>query len=205
MKSKPFLIAIAAFAVTATGVQAYGSTELLEKAGLSEKQINAFETAREKREAGDVEGARDVLVDAGIDETVLHSVHEASREARDAVHSAIVQADYTAFKEAVNDSPFAAKIDSEEKFNRLVKAHTLREAGNTSESEAILKELNIHPPHKRGVGIHRGLHKKDFSSELSSEQREAFRVAHEANDRETMEAILDEAGVNISAHRMGQR
>ena len=79
MKSKPFLIAVAAFAVTASGVQAFGSAELLEKAGLNEKQITAFETAREKRQAGDFGAARDVLLEAGIDETVLHSVHEASK------------------------------------------------------------------------------------------------------------------------------
>lgn len=78
MKSKPFLIAIAAFAVTATGAQAFGGTAVLERAGLTNRQIAAFEIAREKREAGDKEGARDVLFDAGIDETVLLQVQKAS-------------------------------------------------------------------------------------------------------------------------------
>ncbi len=61
MQSKSLLIAIAAFAVTATGVQAYGGMKILEKAGLSEEQISAFETARELRQSGDIAGARDAL------------------------------------------------------------------------------------------------------------------------------------------------
>ena len=93
MKSKPFLIAVAAFAVTASGVQAFASTDLLEKAGLNERQIGAFEAAREKRHAGDFEGARDALLDAGIDEEVLQSVHIASREQREAIRATIVNKD----------------------------------------------------------------------------------------------------------------
>ncbi len=47
MKSKPFLLAVAAFALTATGVQAFGNTQMLQRAGLSQAQISAFEVARE--------------------------------------------------------------------------------------------------------------------------------------------------------------
>jgi predicted DNA binding protein len=82
MQSKSLLIAVAAFAVTATGVQAFQGTELLQKAGLTEEQIEAFESAREKREAGDLAGARDVLIEAGVDEEVLASVREAVHEER---------------------------------------------------------------------------------------------------------------------------
>lgn len=137
MKSKPFLIAIAAFAVTASGVQAYGGTELLERAGLSSKQINAFETARERREAGDKVGARDVLIEAGIDEEVIQSVHKASKE--------------------------------------------LRQSGH----------------HHRGLGRH-------FDT-LTEEQREALRVAHQANDKDAEEAILEEAGIEVRGHIRGHR
>lgn len=135
MKSKPFLIAIAAFAVTASGVQAYGGTELLERAGLSEKQINAFETARERREAGDIVGARDVLIEAGIDEDVIHSVHKASKELRQSAH------------------------------------------------------------HQRGFSRHFDI--------LTPEQREALRVAHQANDKDAEEAILEEAGIELHGHMRG--
>ena len=196
MKSKPFLIAVAAFAVTASGVQAYGSTNLLEKAGLNEKQIGAFEVAREKRQAGDLDGARDALLDAGIDEAVLKSVHEVSREQHDVIRAAILNDNYEAFIEAAKDLPLATTIDSEAKFKQLVKAHTLRETGHWKEANALFEALGL-PEHKgRGhghMGGGRGMmrHHKDS---LTPEQHEAFRVAHEANDRDTMRAILDEAG-----------
>ena len=50
MQSKSLLIAIAAFAVTTTGVQAYGGTKILNRAGLSENQIEAIEEARELKQ-----------------------------------------------------------------------------------------------------------------------------------------------------------
>lgn len=80
MKSTPFLLAVAAFALTASGVQAFQNTSMLERAGLSQAQITAFEIAREKRTAGDIEGARDVLVEAGVDENVLKSVHKIAHQ-----------------------------------------------------------------------------------------------------------------------------
>lgn len=87
MKSTPFLIALAAFAVTATGVQAFSSPQMLEKAGLSEKQISAFEVARELKVAGNLKGARDVLIEAGVDENVLKSVHKIAHAKHAKMHS----------------------------------------------------------------------------------------------------------------------
>lgn len=204
MKTKPFLVAIAAFAVTASGVQAFGGTELLERAGLSEKQIGAFEIAREKREAGDIVGARDVLIEAGIDENVLHSVHAASREMRAAMRQALEDEDFTAFIEAVEDTPLAS-IDTEEEFARFVEAHVLKEAGKHTEAKVILDELGIEAPAHHGRFLHKmgGFHRE--LDELTSEQREALRVAHQANDKNAEEAILEEAGIEPHGHLRGHR
>lgn len=141
MQSKSLLIAIAAFAATAGSVQAYGGSELLQKAGLTAVQISAFETAREKRQAGDMTGARDVLVEAGVDENVLHSLHRASMEAR-------------------------------------------------SHGRDI--------PHSR-------THQVKGSHNLTALQRDALRAAHQANDKKTERAILDEAEIAMPGRHFGER
>jgi hypothetical protein len=201
MKSKPFLIALAAFAVTATGAQAFDGTRLLEKAGLNEQQISAFETAHELREAGDFEKARDVLTEAGVDEETLKALRVAARENMEAVRTAVENEDYEAFKVVVADSPFAEKIDSEEKFKKLIEAHALRAEGKHDEAKAIMAELGVEPPkHGFGRGGHGkgGMHR--MHDELTDDQRDALEVARKANDKEAVEAILKEAGIERPAH-----
>ncbi len=201
MKSKPFLIAIAAFAVTATGVQAFQGTQILEKAGLTEEQIEAFETARELRESGDFKAARDTLLDAGVDEDTMQSVHKAMHEQRDAIKDAVEAADYEAFKTAVAGTPLAEAVDTEDDFKKFVEAHELREAGKWPEAKAILDELGIEPPERMpGKGHGKGMMgKPDFLDELTDDQREALEVARKANDKEAVKAILNEAGIERPA------
>ena len=204
MKSKPFLIAIAAFAVTATGVQAFGNSQMLERAGLSEKQISAFESAREKRESGDFAGARDVLVEAGVDEKVLQSVHKVMHENRDAMLQALEAGDYSAFKIAVAGTPLADVIDTEEDFKQFAKAHSLKQEGKWNEAKVILDELGVEPPQRHfGMGRHGGMRMGDEFQNLSEEQRDAIQVARKANDKEAVKAILEEAGIEMPGHRMG--
>lgn len=204
MKSKPFLIAIAAFAVTATGVQAFQGTDILQKAGLTEEQIEAFETARELRESGNLKGARDTLLDAGVDEETIESVHKAMHDARDAIHAAVEANDYEAFKTAVAGTPLAEAVDTKEDFEKFIEAHTLREKGKWGEAKVILDELGIEPPERMpGMGGAGMMHRPDFLDELSDDQREAFEVAHKANDKETEQAILEEAGIKMPNHRFG--
>jgi predicted DNA binding protein len=135
MKSKPFLIAVAAFALSASGVQAFGNSHMLERAGLSQAQISAFEIAREKRESGDLRGARDVLLEAGVDETVLRSVHSIAHQ------------------------------------NQVARTHSRGDR------------------HMMGMKATHRFH------ELTDDQREAIKVAYQANDKETVQAILSEAGL----------
>lgn len=206
MQSKSLLIAIAAFAVTTTGVSAYAGTDLLEKAGLSETQIEAFEEARELRESGDRDAARDVLVGAGIDEETLRNIHQAVHEARkemkDAMHEALEADDYDAFMEAVIDSPLSDIINSKEDYDLFREAYELKMAGEFEAAKEIMSELGMEEGfgkghgHKKGHGFGRG----GLMDNLTEEQQEAIRVAREANDKETVKAILEEAGIEMPKH-----
>lgn len=79
MKSKSFLIAVAALAVTASSTNAFHDV-LLKRAGLSKEQLAAFEVAQELSREGDVTAARDVLVEAGIDEVVIDQIRVVKSE-----------------------------------------------------------------------------------------------------------------------------
>lgn len=200
MQSKSLLIAIAAFAVTATGVHAYGGTKILNRAGLSEEQVSAIEEAQELRANGDFTAARDKLVEAGITEDSLRSIHEAAREARTAMREALEEDDYTAFKAAVADSPLGDIITSEEDFAQFREAHNLKLAGEWEEANEMLNGLGIDIDDNHGYRRSFQPH-PNFLTELTDEQKEALRVARQANDHATMRAIFDEAGVEPRPHR----
>lgn len=155
MNGKSLLIPIAAFALTVTGAQAF-STDVLEKAGLSEEQISAFEEAKELREEGDKDGARDILAEAGVDQDTMESIRQAMKEEhhahKTAVDEAVEAGDYEAFKDAIQDSPLADIITSEADFELFVEAHEHREA-----ARAIMEELGLEKG-ERGqfMGHHKG-------------------------------------------------
>ncbi len=150
MEAKSLLIPLAAFALSATGVSAFNS-DVLEKAGLTEKQIAAFEEARELREDGDIEGARDVLIEAGINLPVMESVREAMHEKmlsqRTALDAAIDTDNYQAFKEAIEGSPLADIVTSEDDFQQFSEAHRLHKKGKHEEARMIMEELGF--PHTK--------------------------------------------------------
>ncbi|MBP6881009.1 MAG: hypothetical protein KBC35_00060 [Candidatus Pacebacteria bacterium] len=186
MNSKALLIAIAAFAVTATGAQAYGGA-LLSRAGLSEDQVEAIEEARELRAAGKLTEARNKLVEAGITDGNLRAVHRVANEAREAIREAVEAKDYEAFRVAISDSPLADIITSEDDFEQFCEAHELREAGEWEEANELMEDLGVRTPQARGKGA-------NFIERFTDEQREALRVARQSNDRATIQAIFDEAG-----------
>jgi 5-enolpyruvylshikimate-3-phosphate synthase len=199
MNSKSLLIAIAALALTATGAQAFSSNALI-TAGLTEEQQAAFEVARELREEGDVTAARDVLVEAGIDaetlEKVRSAMHEERHAERDAINAALDANDFAAFILAIKDSPLSDVITTEEDFASFKEAHELMESGDKAGAKAIFTELGVpEPKHGKGFGRH-GMHgEPPFLEQLTDAQKAAFAVARQANDRDAMDAILDEAGV----------
>lgn len=194
MPSKSLLIAIAAFAVTATGAQAFVGSNYLNQTNLSIEQVEAFNQARELRKAGEVEKARDLLVEAGVDEDVISELRKAAHAAHAAIHEAVEAGDFEAFKKAAEGTPLYDIINSEADFALFKQAHDLKSEGKFAESKAILDELGVVPP-KMGEGRGHVRH-HEFLAELTFEQREALRVAKQANDEDTVKAILKEAGID---------
>lgn len=198
MQSKSLLIAVAAFALTATGVHAYGGVNILNRAGLSEKQVGAIQEAQHLREVGDVDAARDLLAEAGITEETLKSIHKAAQEVRSEMRQALADGDWEAFKVVAENSHLADQIVTEEDFKKFQTAHALRMDGEWEEAADILEEI--------GVDVDKKHHyqrkvRHGFLDQLSEEQRAALQVAKQANDRATMQAIFDEAGIHYHSRR----
>ncbi len=207
MNSKSLLIAIAALALTASSAQAFSSHALI-TAGLSEEQQAAFVVARELREEGNVTGARDVLVQAGIDEVVIEKVRSAVQAEKQAEHKAIRDAlannDFTAFTVAITDSPLADLITTAEDFASFKEAHELMDSGDKAGAKAIFTELGLPESHHHKHGgrgmMQQGRYKQGHGEaplreELTEAQIQAFNVARQANDRDAMDAIMEEAGI----------
>jgi hypothetical protein len=193
MNSKSLLIAIAALALTASGAQAF-SGDTLRRAGLSDSQRAAFVVARELREEGDTKAARDVLLEAGIDETVIERVRSVLADEYALKHQAIAAAvaadDFEAFTQAVEGMPLSDIITTPEDFAEFKVAHTEQALGATVRTK---NELSLHHnvEHTRGYK-HAPL---AWYDELTDDQQAAFMVAKAANDRDAMDAIIEEAGV----------
>ncbi len=132
---------------------------------LTEEQRAALDEARELRKDGDKEAARDVLKEAGLNPGFhhmrghgkLHTVEELEimKVRHEAIRVAIEENDYSAFKAATVDAPFAEMV-TEESFTKLYEAHLLREAGDFSGAHEMLKGLGLpHPGHQGMRGGHR--------------------------------------------------
>lgn len=158
-KAKALLIPIAAFAVTVTGASAFNS-DVLERAGLDDDKISAFEQAHELRDKGDRDGARNILMEAGIDIDTMKSVREAMHEHHEAMRTAIDEAvedgDYDAFKEAIQGSPLEDIVTSEDDFNQFSEAHQLREEGDREAAREIMEDLGFPERGHRHDGKHLG-------------------------------------------------
>jgi hypothetical protein len=148
MHAKALLIPLAAFALTATGVSAFNG-EVLVKAGLSQEQISAFEQAHELRKEGDKESARAVLEEAGIDLKTMESVRKAMHDYKDSMRtsldSAVAAGDYEAFKKAIEGSPLADIITTEEDFKAFSDAHNLHKEGEHQAAQEIMEDLGLKP------------------------------------------------------------
>jgi hypothetical protein len=191
MQSKSLLIAIAAFAVTATGAQAYVGTHYSQQLGLSSVQVQAFQQARDLRRKGEVEKARDVLVQAGVDEDTMASLRHASHEA---IHEAVAQNDFAAFQAAVKDTPLFDLVNTEADFALFKQAHELKENGKFVEAKLILDDIGLQV--KLGKRHAYGRFYGGAFPGLTDEQKDALLVAKQANDKETVEEILREAGIS---------
>jgi hypothetical protein len=195
--SKSFFVAVAAFAVTATGVHAFGSTELLTKAGLSDEQVVAVQEAQELKVTGHMAEAQALLASAGVTKETMQHIREVAKEAKQAVHAAVEANDYEAFVVAVADSPLADIIVTESDFEQFVEAHELRESGDRDGAKELLTELGVDTEkHGKRYGGKRTI-RGEAQELLSNDQREALQVAHKANDRDAVRAIFAEAGIDL--------
>ncbi len=193
--SKSLLIAIAALALSATGAQAF-SGDALVRAGLTDSQVAAFEVARELREEGDTQAARDVLLGAGIDETVIERVRSVLSQHQDehqvAMMAAVRANDYEAFVLAIDDTPLADIITTPADFERFKAAHDLKTAGDTAGAADIFSDLGL----SSDTDVAESYEEYEADDdELSDSQKEAMSVALAANDHEAVQAIMDDMGV----------
>jgi hypothetical protein len=106
------------------------------------------------------------------------------------MQAALVAGDYEAFIASISETPLADIITTEADFEQFRAAQELKDDGDFIEANALFEELGVEPKNNRH-GHGRG----HMLKELSEEQREAFAVAKSANDKATMQAILDEAGI----------
>jgi len=201
MNSKSLLIAIAAFAVTATGAQAYVGSEYLERAGLSSSQVSALGQARDLRLKGKREEARDVLLLAGVDDKTIASIRQATREAHDAIQNAVEANDYEAFKLAAAESPLIDIITTEEDFEQFVEVHDLKAKNRFTEARELMEDLGL--PGANMNQTKGRLMPHERMSLFTADQKDALQVARAANDFETVQEIMKEAGVDNS--RRGPR
>ena len=208
LQSKSLLIAIAALALTATNAQAY-SGEVLERAGLTETQRDAFATARELRAHGETEKARNVLVEAGIDTSVIERVRSAMsdehRAYQTALEAALLVNDYQAFLTAIAGTPLADIVTTEADFAKYKEAYDLKVSGDKIGADTLFTELGISTPKTRkvrDVGTADVIDLRDARrnrGELTESEQAAFAVAKAANDRDAMDAILEEAGITTGS------
>lgn len=196
MNSKSLLIAIAAFAVTTSGAQAFVSSDYLNRAGLSINQVEALSQARDLRIKGKSGEARDLLLEAGVDEEVLIALRKATHAAHSAMHQAVKDGDFEAFRIATKGTPIYDIVTTEVDFKLFQEAHNLKTEGKIVEANQAFTDLGLPEVSHRGNNkVNRFFSRHDLS-QLSTEQASALQAAREANDKETVKQILKEAGLD---------
>ncbi len=197
MNSKSLLIAIAALALTATSAQAFNGNVLI-RARLSDEQRAAFAVARELQEEGDTEAAKEILIEAGIDEDVLERLREAMKDhhlAHQAILDALNEDDYEAFLTAIEDTPLADIVTSEADYDRFKEAYDLKQEGEIEEAKEILSDLGVSAAESSLARSGRARGWSHRFDNLSDEEYEAFLVAKQSNNQEAMQAVLVDAGI----------
>lgn len=146
MTPKALLIPLAAFALTVTTANAFGP-EVLENAGLTSAQIAAFEEARELRNDGERDEARDVLIDAGIDVETMDKIRAAMHThwllKRSRIQDATLENNFEAFKSAIVGSPLEDIVLTKSDFELFREAYVLRENGEFDEAKRIMDDLGM--------------------------------------------------------------
>ena len=159
---KQIIIPMAAFAITVSGASAFTGSNWTSKleVDLSAEQVSALKAAEEIRQSAEEE-AKQVLVDAGLDEKKMKAIHDAMREIQKANYEAMEKAleaeDYDAWLEAAAEIPLSEKIASEADFSKLAEAHALREVGDREAADALMSELGLEGDYGMGMGHGHGM------------------------------------------------
>ena len=148
-KTLTITLSALAFLILSAGVTYAASEEGLKRFdNLSDEQKSVLEEARDLREQGDYEAARDLIQNSGIDFPRFERGHRLM-ENREEVKKAIEDGDYDTFVELTEDSPRNIEID-EDTFNKLVEAHSLRMEGDHEAARKIMEEIGFDRGHKAG-------------------------------------------------------
>ena len=123
MQSKYLLIAIAAFAVATTDVHAYVESEELDRLGFTPVQIEALAEARELKNRGEANKARNVLFKAGIDEEKIVALRELRNSKQKSISESVNDNDYNAFLKAIKTTPLVDIINDENEFQHFRYIH----------------------------------------------------------------------------------
>ncbi len=130
-------------------IESSGNTDILNY--VTEENFARYVEAFKLRESGDMDGSKAILDELGIkmsgpkgkgDEEMMEPV---SQENREALENAIKNADYSAWKnimEEIKDEKIADYI-SEENFNVIVRAYKLRASGDNAGAMKLLENSNI--------------------------------------------------------------
>jgi flagellar motor component MotA len=157
---------------------------------LTDDQLDTLEKAHDLREAGDKDGARELLKDMGIG-MPMKEMRDDFKEQHEDVKAAIESGDYEAFKTATKDAPIDIQL-SEEQFNNLQEVHTLKESGDYEAARALAEELGLPKIGKRAG--------KAFHEKLTDDQKEVMQEAHElmkSGDKDGAKALIEEAGIEM--------
>lgn len=177
-------------------VEKQGNVKILET--VNESNFAKYAEAFKLRESGDMEGSRAIMEELGLKDPGEKGGDGAhgmpvSKETRDAIESAIKNADYDAWKVAVESLQQQDKAESvtEDQFNILVEAYKLKESGDMDSAMKLLRDNNI--PGGMFLGGERGR----GGDEIPGVDREALMETYQNKDYSAWKTLMGERGGKI--------
>ncbi len=159
---------------------------------LSDDQKQSLAQLKELMHEGKIAEAKALAAEAGLPSLKHGARLKLDPEKKQALDTALDNADYAAFAELTADSPFADEL-TPEAFSQLVEAHTLMEAGDMEGAREILRGLGIHVP-MPGLRHHASNGNHPWQTELTDEQKDLLdqaRKLHQSGDDEGARAIIE--------------
>lgn len=101
-----------------------------------------------------------------MDEDERAEHREEMKEKFEETRTAVENNDFEAWQKALEDHPKGEEFATQEKFNILVQAHELREAGDEDAAKELLKDSGMHPHGKRAFGKFKGGEKHGEMKEI---------------------------------------